>query len=81
MAVTVSSGFTNYKSGVLTIADCPADPHNHAVMVVGYDDCKNIKLQNSWGTGWGVGGFIWLSTVNDTNVCNIHGAFTYLPNV
>ena len=79
MAVAVSSGFTNYKSGVLTITDCPADAHNHAVMVVGYDDCKNIKLQNSWGTGWGLGGFIWLKGASNANVCNIYGASTYLP--
>ena len=51
--VSVSSGFTNYKSGFLTISDCPANSLNHGVMLVGYDDCNNIKLQNSWGTGWG----------------------------
>lgn len=39
----------------------------HAVMVVGYDDAKVIGgetgallCQNSWGPGWGVGGFFWL---------------------
>lgn len=46
----------------------------HAVMVVGYDDNKKIKnsrpggqettgailIKNSWGTGWGDGGYGWL---------------------
>jgi len=45
----------------------------HAVMAVGYDDAKVIKnsgsstgttgallIRNSWGTGWGAGGYGWL---------------------
>ena len=40
----------------------------HAVMAVGYDDsvqCPNATLgavlcRNSWGTGWGMGGYFWL---------------------
>lgn len=30
----------------------------HAVLAVGYDDAKKqFHVQNSWGTGWGLGGF------------------------
>jgi C1A family cysteine protease len=39
----------------------------HAVVAVGYDDAKHIgsskgalKIRNSWGTGWGEGGYGWL---------------------
>ncbi|UKJ06065.1 C1 family peptidase [Solitalea lacus] len=33
----------------------------HAVAIVGYDDAKNaVKVQNSWGTGWGLGGYFWI---------------------
>jgi C1A family cysteine protease len=45
----------------------------HAVVVVGYDDAKSIqnqnggpattgafRIRNSWGTGWGTGGYGWL---------------------
>jgi len=39
----------------------------HAVVAVGYDDKKKIGedsgallIRNSWGTGWGVGGYGWL---------------------
>jgi len=28
----------------------------HEVLIVGYD-ARGIKIQNSWGTGWGAGGF------------------------
>jgi C1A family cysteine protease len=33
----------------------------HALAVVGYDDNKNaLKVQNSWGNGWGEQGFFWI---------------------
>ncbi len=35
----------------------------HAMCVVGYDDNKHggaFEIMNSWGTGWGNGGFIWI---------------------
>lgn len=35
---------------------------NHALCVVGYDDSKNaVKIINSWGTGWGLNGYGWIS--------------------
>ncbi len=34
----------------------------HAVTVVGYDDAKQaFRIVNSWGTGWGDKGFLWIS--------------------
>jgi len=36
----------------------------HAMCVVGYDDNKYggaFEIQNSWGTDWGNGGYIWIS--------------------
>ncbi|UKJ06066.1 C1 family peptidase [Solitalea lacus] len=33
----------------------------HAVAIMGYDDAKQaFKVQNSWGTGWGLGGYFWI---------------------
>lgn len=44
--------------------DNPANPHGrHAICVVGYDDDKYggaFEIQNSWGTSWGNGGYIWV---------------------
>ena len=34
----------------------------HALCVVGYDDSKRaVKIINSWGTGWGINGYGWIS--------------------
>jgi len=35
---------------------------SHAMLVVGYDDAKNaFRIQNSWGSRWGDGGYAWFS--------------------
>ncbi len=35
---------------------------NHAIMLVGWDDSRGAwKLKNSWGTGWGESGYMWMS--------------------
>jgi C1A family cysteine protease len=34
----------------------------HALCVIGYDDSKKaVKIINSWGTGWGINGYGWIS--------------------
>ena len=34
----------------------------HALCVIGYDDDRSaVKIINSWGTGWGLGGYGWIS--------------------
>ncbi len=64
-------GFSVYSS-LETEPDIPYPTQNdrleggHAVMAVGYDDnhklpdgtkCPSLIIRNSWGTGWGVGGY------------------------
>lgn len=64
-------GFTVYESfesqTVATTGIMPMPKPNeqilggHAVMAVGYDDSKQMfKIRNSWGTGWGLGGYFWM---------------------
>ncbi len=48
----------------------------HAICLVGYDDSERIfKFINSWGTGWGVNGYGWITYdfVADTEI-NRNGA-------
>lgn len=52
----------------------------HAVTLVGYDDNKQMPdgskgaflVRNSWGTGWGLAGYFWMSQdyVSDVRLCN-----------
>ena len=45
--------------------ESPNGPYSsHAMCVIGYDDDKYggaFEIQNSWGTDWGNGGYIWIS--------------------
>ena len=51
---------------------------NHAVLIVGYDTKSNWKVQNSWGTNWGAGGFITLAAGNTCNICGNGGYYSTL---
>ena len=34
---------------------------SHAMVAVGFDDDRNaFRIQNSWGRGWGEGGYGWV---------------------
>jgi cathepsin L len=61
-AVYVDSYWQAYTSGCFNrnaSGSC-----NHAIQLVGWDDSKctggGWRLKNSWGTGWGESGFMWI---------------------
>jgi C1A family cysteine protease len=58
--------FQLYKSGVLT-GTCGTNL-DHGVLAVGYgtytDGTDYYKVKNSWGTGWGMGGYILIQRGN-----------------
>jgi uncharacterized repeat protein (TIGR02543 family) len=57
----VFDDFYSYRSGVYS---CTSDDYigNHFIEVIGWDDNKQaFHCKNSWGTGWGEGGFFWIS--------------------
>jgi hypothetical protein len=50
-----------YESGTVTLAENPQGKTGHAMVAVGYDDARRaMRIQNSWGRGWGEGGYAWL---------------------
>lgn len=51
----------------------------HAMLVVGYSDqYKAFKLVNSWGEGWGDGGFVWVDYEAFDNVFDVNNPFRVL---
>jgi C1A family cysteine protease len=56
-AFMVYADFMNYKSGIYEYVK-GKKLGGHAVLIVGYnDDEQYFIVKNSWGTGWGEGGF------------------------
>jgi len=57
-----------YSSGVMTPSQCGTSL-DHCVQIVGYDTSVNPpywNVRNSWGTGWGIQGFIKLEYGHNT---------------
>jgi cathepsin L len=59
VAVAVTPAFKAYKSGVFN--ESSTADINHAVTLIGWDDSKQAwRIKNSWGTGWGESGYMWI---------------------
>jgi hypothetical protein len=77
IGISVYSNFDNIQDYHYTY--CVADKYGsnrggHVVTIVGYNDTMTthdgtgaFKLVNSWGTGWGLSGYWWMSYVAATN--------------
>jgi cathepsin L len=60
--VTVTNQFYAYRGGVFTGEPLHQAIVNHAILIVGWDDAKGAwKIKNSWGTGWGEKGYMWIA--------------------
>ena len=60
VGVYVTSAFQAYTSGTFNEHDTTHNV-NHGVTLVGWDDSKHAWLiKNSWGTGWGMAGYMWI---------------------
>merc|ERR1712038_708622 len=66
--------FSLYSSGVYTSSTCSNTRLNHAVTAVGYgrylDGQLYWEIKNSWGTGWGMGGYVLMARDNG-NMCGV----------
>ena len=75
-----------YGSGVYKSCGCQGktigvNSVNHAVLLTGYgyDGQDHWQIKNSWGTGWGMDGYMILKKGNMCSVCKWGGERVQVP--
>ena len=70
-----ATNWSQYQSGIFS--NCGTSL-NHAVLLVGVS-ADVWKIKNSWGTNWGISGFMLLKATRGNNACGICSVVSY-PN-
>nr|AWM96388.1 cathepsin L1 [Dugesia japonica] len=67
------NSFKQYKNGIYDDTSCSSNNVNHAVLVIGYGEESGESfwiIKNSWGSKWGMKGYMKLSR-DTNNLCGI----------
>jgi hypothetical protein len=81
----VAPDFFSYQDGVYGNTRCTAgsaNTMNHALLIIGFGSDNGADywlVQNSWGTGWGQGGFAKIA--RGSNTCGIASCATFPINI
>jgi len=60
-SLQATDNFKDYSSGVYDLSDNTTLFPTHVIQIIGWDDDQQAWLiKNSWGEGWGIGGFGWV---------------------
>lgn len=74
VVIDAEGDFQLYESGVFESSECSKTELDHAVIAVGYGVTSKGKtyyiIKNSWGTDWGMDGYIYFSA-DIPNMCGI----------
>jgi C1A family cysteine protease len=66
LGLVITDAFFHPTGGVVLDLQPDAERAGHAVLAVGYGASTTgdsaILVRNSWGLGWGLGGYAWLSS-------------------
>lgn len=83
VALDAEYDFQLYKSGIFNSTECSQTQLDHAVLAVGYgvsaENHRFLIIKNSWGSSWGMDGYIYFSADVD-NMCGIAQHCTYPVN-
>jgi len=62
-----AASWSGYNGGVITSSEC-GDSIDHCVQIVGWDVVSGMNawyVRNSWGTGWGYSGYLYVAMGQD----------------